>query len=175
MGYRRVAATLALCALEAGCSSSSSPGGGGNADSGGGGGGGAPNRVTGTCDQLVQDYLSIETAGAGGTLETGWGSVPSVLQVVPPGGSFCGTATFADGGGVPTTLIVSDLWDQQISSFYAPLVQQIASGCTLQPVDTMIGSPLQESAAPFACTSTGAGGTIIADGSYTLIRITYQP
>jgi hypothetical protein len=76
--------------------------------------------------------------------------------------------------GLGCSLIASSLWDQQIYSFYSPLVAQIPGGCSLTPdeVTTQGISGLQQSGALFTCTS-GAMGAIEADSTYVLITLSF--
>jgi hypothetical protein len=113
----------------------------------------------------------------GGTYQAGsWGNIPAALQQVPPGATLCGTDIIGDGGGFEgqLTLIAGSLWDQQIYTFYSPLVAQIPGGCSLSSdeVKTQGSGILQQSGAMFNCTS-GAMGAIEADSTYLFYTLAY--
>lgn len=158
MLYQRALATSLFIALAA-CSSSSSDsnGGTGTGDDASTPSGNSPQRKTVTCDDVQVEESHQGTYKAGD-----WGTIPAALQALPAGASFCGsTSTTLSPGTKPVvvTHIVSTIWDQDIYTFYNPLVTKL--GCTLQPMDTTADSTVTVSRTSFTCTD-GSLGTISA-------------
>lgn len=157
MLHQRAFAASLLMTLAA-CSSSSTPGNGsntGDASTGGGAdtgtGSTGPTRKTVTCSDIAKDEALSGTYTAGS-----WGDVPSSLQALPSGAALCGSTSIA---GNLYTHIVSTAWDQDIFTFYNPIVTKL--GCTLKPMDTNNGENTTYSRTSFSCTD-GSSGTISA-------------
>ncbi len=168
MLHTRVAVALAVLALLSGCSSSNSGTSGtpGSSGSGSGSGGNGPSRATVTCAQAG-------TAATGGTVTAGsWGTIPTAFQQTPGGGTFCGTLTTGDGGGIAgsITIVLTSDWDQQIFDFYSPLAK--AGACTLEAMTTTTGS-LATSGTSYTCTN-GGYGRIDASPDSNFLMLTYS-
>jgi hypothetical protein len=97
------------------CSSSngSPSGANGQADAGDVGSGGSP-RAAVTCAQI---------AAPGATFAPGWGSLPTALQQLPPGGTLCGVQTPGD-----LVVILTSYEGSQLLDFYTTYFTQ--AGCT---------------------------------------------
>jgi hypothetical protein len=163
--------TACLLSIVFACSSSSS--GAPAAAPTGEGGTGAPQRLVQSC-ALIQ---AGATRAQGGTFDAGsWGDVPAALQQLPSGAALCGTLVTGSGTalGDQTTYIQTTLWDQGIFDFYAPLVQEVDTGCSLEPMTTDDSPAAATSYTTFSCPS-GAFGGITADTAYDFLAITFTP
>jgi hypothetical protein len=140
--------------------SGSSSGGGSGSSSGTSGGGG--NRATTTCDAVANTMITV---GGGTAMAGSWGDIPTAMQMVPPGGTLCGSYfNPADAGGNSYgTAILTDLFGTDLYNFYKPLVT--AAGCTLMTPDAT-------STMTFQCTNGGTG-VIGADVSSQVVILTY--
>ena len=158
--HRAFAASLPLLLALAACSSSNSGGNtNGDASTGtdSGSSGTGPTRKTVTCADIATAEAANGTYTAGS-----WGDVPTGLQTLPSGAILCGsTSKTLPGETKPSanTHITSTAWDQDIFSFYNPLVTKL--GCTLKAMDTSTDSIATYSRTSFTCTD-GAFGTISA-------------
>lgn len=161
---------LSVLALAA-CSSSSGgnpPANGSGSSSGSSGGGssgsssGGSGRSTTTCDAVASTMITV---GGGTAMAGSWGNIPAAMQMVPPGGTLCGSYfNPADAGGNSYgTAILTGLFGTDLYDFYKPLVA--AAGCTL-------GEPDATSTMTFTCTNGGTG-VIGADVTSQVVVLTY--
>jgi Zn-dependent metalloprotease len=131
-------------------------------------GGAPPARSTTTCAAAASDVGS-------GTLDpTSWGDLPSGLDAIPPGSTFCGSIydpSTSAGILSAVTVILTPLWGQQIFDFYNPLVS--AAGCTLAPMFTT-GGDTPTSYTSYTCPGGGIG-TINASSDANFIYLAYSP
>jgi hypothetical protein len=107
-----------------------------------------------------------------GTRDPTWSRIPSALQRLPPGATFCGTVVSSDHAGYHSAdaILIADLSGQNLYNFYSPLVTSL--GCTLsQP--QLLGC---DQVVTFHCGmgSRAPGGAITSSGTWTFVSLLYN-
>jgi hypothetical protein len=99
-----------------------------------------------------------------------WQTTPSYLQVVPPGGTFCGSvdAKNAEDGGMLSfgAFITTDLWGQDLYNFYSPVLTK--ANCTSTQPDP------RSSQIKFMCPPS-INGFVEPDTGFQYIGVTTLP